>query len=134
MAELAGSGSDHLRGHSEAGAAISENLTGVGKSDSKLTHLAVGWRLQILPYRHLHRPAQDMVSHRTSHQRDRESMTIKTSSALILKVIHHHFCNILLVTQINSDQCGRGLDKSVNTRRWESLGPLWRLATKMTLE
>lgn len=31
---------------------------------------------------------------------------------LVLKVIHHHFCNIL-ITEI---QCGRGLDKNVNTR------------------
>lgn len=44
------------------------------------------------------------------------------------EVTRHHFLHSLLVTEISSIQCGPKLPKGLNTKRWESLGPSWRLA------
>lgn len=39
-----------------------------------------------------------------------------------LEVTHHHFHNIVLVTQVVLIQCGKRLHKRVNARRGEPLG------------
>ena len=54
-----------------------------------------------------------------------DSMSYHLSS----EVTHHHFQHSLLVTEISSIHCGRGLYKSMNTKRLGSLGPSLRLTT-----
>ena len=42
------------------------------------------------------------------------------------EVILHHFSSGLLATQVVPAQCGWGLHKGVNIRKWGSLGPSWK--------
>ena len=65
--------------------------------------------------------------------RERETKTEATESLTTSsEVTYHHSCLILLVTPINPIQCGRGLQKGMNTRNLGAHGGLsGRLATSV---
>lgn len=48
---------------------------------------------------------------------------------LSLEVIHGYCCCIDWSQRLAGVQCGEDLHKDVNTRRWNPLGPSWRLVT-----
>lgn len=50
---------------------------------------------------------------------------------LVSEATHHHFCSILEVTQVSPTHCGRGIHEVMNTNRWGSLAPSWRLPPSM---
>ena len=64
---------------------------------------------------------------------ERETKTEATESLTTSsEVTYHHSCLILLVTPINPIQCGRGLQKGMNTRNLGAHGGLsGRLATSV---
>lgn len=49
------------------------------------------------------------------------------------EVIHHHLFNILLVMYVNPIQYIWGLQKSMNTKKWGSLGIIWQAGYHTTL-
>lgn len=120
-----------LLGYSQAnqwGLLPSPDLTGAGKSSSKLTQVTVirtqffaVWTspsdcLSPLGTWWLASPEQVIQAKEQACKivTKREATVFYN---LISEVTHHHFCHISLVTQTNTVQCKRGIHKGVNPRR-----------------
>lgn len=128
MTSLGGSGSGSLRIQSscQKGLQPSPDLTGAGKSSSKLTQVTVIRRTQFFT---MWTSPSDCLSplgtwwlaspEQVIQAKEQACQIVTRREAtvfynLISEVTHHHFCHILLATQTNTGQCKRGIHKGVN--------------------